>query len=240
MRRTCTLARCWIAALALVGVPSFCQAGVPGVSVPSFARDVIPALTKSGCNSGACHGAFSGRGGFRLSLLGFDAVADYESIALDSRGRRVLPASPANSLLLRKATGAMPHGGGVRLTADEPAYKILHDYIAAGLPATPPNEPKIIGLDVTPLDAMLQPNESAKLQVAARWSDGSTRDVTDWALFDARDATATEVTREGQITSLRPGKAAVSVRYLGQVASVAITTPFGPPQPIEFQPVNLY
>ncbi|HEX5103677.1 MAG TPA: DUF1549 and DUF1553 domain-containing protein [Pirellulaceae bacterium] len=214
------------------------QAEDAGQQPVSFRRDVIPALTKAGCNAGACHGSFQGRGGFRLSLLGFDPEADYETIAVDSRGRRVLPTSPASSLLLLKATGAVPHGGGVRLTADQPAYAILHDYIAAGLPAPSADEPRIAGLDVSPLDAVLQPGESTHLQVTARWSDGSTRDVTEWALFDARDATATEVTREGQLTSLRPGKASASVRYLGQVASVAITTPFGPPPPIEFMPAN--
>ena len=206
--------------------------------VPSFRRDVVPALTKSGCNAGACHGSFQGRGGFRLSLLGFDPAADYETIAIDSRGRRVLPSSPENSLLLKKATGAVPHGGGVRLTTGDVAYKILLDYIAAGLPAPKPDEPQIAGLDVTPLDAVLQTNESTSLKVTARWSDGSTRDVTAWALFDARDPMATEVSRDGQVTSLRPGKAAVSVRYLGQVASVAITTPFGPTQPIDFAVLN--
>jgi hypothetical protein len=215
-----------------------CALAAGGGEPPSFRRDVVPALTKAGCNAGACHGSFQGRGGFRLSLLGFDPAADYETIALKSRGRRVLPSSPENSLLLRKATGAVPHGGGVRLTKEDVAYKILHDYIAAGLPAPQPDEPQIAGLDVTPLDTVLKPNESTLLKVAAHWSDGSTRDVTSWALFDARDATATEVTREGRITSLRPGKASVSVRYMGQVASVAITTPFGPPQPIEFTPAG--
>lgn len=224
---------------AVIGCLALCGfAETKAASVPSFARDVIPALTKSGCNAGACHGAFSGRGGFRLSLLGFDAAADYESIALDGRGRRVLPASPENSLLLRKATGAMPHGGGVRLTTEQPAYRILHDYIAAGLPPIPPAEPKIARLEVTPLDAVLQANQSTTLRVTAHWNDGSTRDVTEWALFDARDATATDVTPTGQITSLHAGKGAVSVRFLGQVALVAITTPFGPSQPIDFQPVN--
>jgi len=206
--------------------------------IPNFSSDIIPALTKSGCNAGACHGAFSGRGGFRLSLLGFDAAADHASIAFHDRGRRVSPASPENSLLLRKATGAIPHSGGVRLSPAQPAYKLLRDYIAGGLPAPRADEPRIVGLEVTPVDLVLQPNESASLQVISRWSDGETRDVTQWALFDARDPMSTEVTRDGQVTSLAPGKGAVSVRYLGQVASVAVTTPFGPPAAIDFQPGN--
>src|SRR5688572_24081427 len=123
--------RFWASLALLLAAPWMVCAQEAG---PHFVRDVVPALTKAGCNAGACHGSFQGRGGFRLSLLGFDPAADYETIAIDSRGRRVLPSSPENSLLLRKATGAVPHGGGVRLTAGQPAYKILHDYIAAGLP----------------------------------------------------------------------------------------------------------
>src|SRR5688572_18052878 len=77
---------------------------------PRFTRRASPVLTKAGCNAGACHGSFQGRGRFRLSLLRFDPKTDYETIALAGRGRRVLPGSPASSLILRKATGAMPHG----------------------------------------------------------------------------------------------------------------------------------
>jgi hypothetical protein len=239
MRRLARNLRQLLSALVCCALPAVASSAEGDVTPhPSFRRDVVPALTKAGCNAGACHGSFQGRGGFRLSLLGFDPAADYETIALKSRGRRVTPSSPENSLLLRKATGVVPHGGGVRLTTESETYIILRDYIAAGLPAPNPDEPQIVGLDVTPLDAVLKPNESTVLKVSARWSDGSTREVTAWALFDARDAMATEVTREGQVTSLRPGKAAVSVRYMGQVASVAITTPFGPPQPIEFAPAN--
>jgi len=206
--------------------------------VPDFSNDVIPALTKSGCNTGACHGAFSGRGGFRLSLLGFDPAADYESIVLQDRGRRVFPASPEESLLLRKAGGRMPHGGGMRLKADDPAWKILQDFIAGGLPGPRADQPKVVGLVVQPADVLLQPGESASLQVTARWSDGQTKDVTHWALFDARDPLSTAVTGAGQVTSLAPGKDSVTVRFMGQVASVAVTTPFGPTQPIDLQPAN--
>src|SRR5207237_5266211 len=82
-----------------------------------FTRDVVPALTRAGCNSGSCHGSFQGRGGFRLSLLGFDPAADHEAVVREARGRRVFPALPEHSLLLLKPTGAVAHGGGKRLTA---------------------------------------------------------------------------------------------------------------------------
>src|SRR5262245_44020905 len=90
-----------------------------------FRRDVVPVLTKLGCNAGACHGSFQGRGGFRLSLWGFDPLADYAALVSDARGRRIFPAAPEFSLIFRKATAAVPHGGGKRLEEDSESYGIL-------------------------------------------------------------------------------------------------------------------
>ncbi|HND54576.1 MAG TPA: hypothetical protein PLV92_19325, partial [Pirellulaceae bacterium] len=109
-----------------------------------FIRDVVPALTKSGCNAGACHGSFQGRGGLQLSLLGFDPAWDYEVLAKSARGRRVSPAAPENSLLLAKPTGRVPHQGGVRFETDSPAYLILRQWIAEGLPA--PSDAGLAGI----------------------------------------------------------------------------------------------
>jgi hypothetical protein len=228
-----------ILALAVWQAFALCPPGAARAEEPpDFARDVVPILTKAGCNAGACHGSLQGRGGFRLSLLGFDPAADYETITLDLRGRRVQPSSPENSLVLRKASGAMPHGGGVRLAADSTGYRVLRDYIALGLPAPKANAPTITRLAVTPAEALLQPNAPLPLKVTARWSDGLERDVTAWSLYDSRDPMAVEVTPSGQITSLRAGKSSVSVRYQGHVASVGVTTPFADPAPIEFTPAN--
>jgi len=80
-------------------------------------------LTKAGCNMGACHGSFQGRGGLRLSLLGYDPVRDYDALVKFSRGRRVSPTAPDQSLMLLKGTGRIPHGGDVRL--DPPAKPIV-------------------------------------------------------------------------------------------------------------------
>src|SRR5688572_13101082 len=95
---------------------------LPAAEAIDFTRDVVPALTAAGCSAGACHGSFQGRGGFALSLLGYDPAADFEAIVLAARGRRVTPASPEGSLLLLKATARVPHGGGRRLTPDSPTY----------------------------------------------------------------------------------------------------------------------
>ena len=94
-----------------------------------------PILTRAGCNAGACHGKARGQNGFALSLLGFDPDFDYDAIATEARGRRVFPAAPEQSLLLRKATGQVPHGGGKKLADGEPVYETLRRWIAAGMPA---------------------------------------------------------------------------------------------------------
>src|SRR5262250_249777 len=92
---------------------------------PTFERDIQPILTRYGCNAGACHGKARGQNGFQLSLLAFDHDFDYRALTQEARGRRVTPSAPDMSLLLRKPTGQMPHGGGKRLALTDPAYDVL-------------------------------------------------------------------------------------------------------------------
>lgn len=223
---------------AIAVVSSFFNAGPIVAGEVEFLRDVIPALTKSGCNAGACHGSFQGRGGFHLSLLGFNPAADYDAIVKASRGRRVSLASPAQSLILLKATAAVGHGGGKRLSHDSPAYQLLERYLAEGARPLREDAPQIAALVLPTRDLVLRQQETAALQVTARWSDGAENDVTAWALYDARDPTAMDVSPDGRMTALRPGKTSVSIRYLGQVASVSVTTPFGESAPVDFAPNN--
>src|SRR5262245_66253960 len=99
------------------------QVTEPTKGALSFTNDILPVLSKLGCNSGSCHGKAIGQNGFRLSLFGFDPAFDYQSLVHESRGRRVSPAAPDDSLILLKAAGGMAHGGGVRFAADSAAYK---------------------------------------------------------------------------------------------------------------------
>ncbi len=211
-------------------------------------RDVIPALTKAGCNAGACHGSFQGRGGFALSLLGFDAAFDYDVLTKASRGRRVNPASPAQSLLLLKPMGLVPHGGGKRIAADSEVAQVLAKWMASGMPGPQANDLDGLRIRVDPPHAVLSlktnhstqtdSKERIALCVTATFADGSARDITRWALFDVRDRTIAEVSRSGEVTAVRCGKTAVTVRYLGQVASVGVSIPFGPTGEFDFPSEN--
>jgi hypothetical protein len=199
-----------------------------------FVRDVVPALTKSGCNAGACHGSFQGRGGLRLSLLGFDPAADYRALAQEARGRRVFPAAPESSLLLRKATLAMPHGGGQRMTPESPAYRLLVTWIEQGLPP-PRSDLRLTAVQVTPTELLLKSSGAeAQLKLTATWSDGIVRDVTAWAQYELREQEIAEVSPAGLVRATGPGRVAVTIRYLDQVLAVPTSVPFGEQRPFEF------
>lgn len=192
----------------------------------NFARDVVPALTKLGCNAGSCHGSFQGRGGFRLSLLGFDPAADYEAIVVEARGRRTFASAPDKSLLLLKPTGQVAHGGKKRLAVDSESYRVIRDWIAQGLKRE--EWPTVTKLEVTPLDVTLKREETRELKVKATWSDGTVQDATKLALFESTREPVAGIDATGKLEARGPGRAAITVRYMGQVAAVQATIPFGP------------
>lgn len=193
---------------------------------PDFARDVVPALTKAGCNAGACHGSFQGRGGLTLSLWGFDPAADYRVLVTEARGRRVFPAAPDKSLILLKPTMAMPHGGGRRLSPGTEAYDILRNWIAQGAEKARAADLRVARLEVEPAEPLLKRGETASPRVRATWSDGVVRDVTRWAQFETRDEQTAAVSPDGKITAGNSGRTAITVRYQGQVAVSTVTVPY--------------
>ena len=210
-----------------------------------FTRDVLPALTKAGCNAGACHGSFQGRGRLQLSLLGFDAAFDYDVISKASRGRRLNSGIPEKSLLLLKPTGAMPHGGGRRIAPDSEVAAIIKDWITQGLPGPRPGDLQGLSLKVEPAELVIPPQKVGSdavpvgLRVTASFADGSSRDVTRWATYEIREKMTADVSRLGAVTAHRPGKTAVQVRYLGQVAAVSVSVPYAAQSNFEF-PVQNY
>ena len=131
------------------------RAGAEVPEVPSFRHDVLPVLAKAGCNTGGCHGAIAGKGGFRLSLFGYDAEKDYFTITREVRGRRIEMSDPARSLLLTKPTTAVPHKGGLRLEPGSEDYRILTAWISAGAPPPRADDPVVARLTVTPEETEL-------------------------------------------------------------------------------------
>src|SRR5688500_10011406 len=149
----------------------------------SFINDVIPVLTRAGCNQGACHGAAAGKNGFRLSLRGYAPELDYASITRGASGRRVDKTRPERSLLLRKPLLEVAHRGGPVLKRDSVEHRILSAWLAEGAPGPIPKEARLVSLQARPRSAALAPKAQHQIKVSARFSDGSSRDVTHWARF---------------------------------------------------------
>ncbi len=186
----------------------------------SFTNDIVPVLSKLGCNSGNCHGKAIGQNGFKLSLFGFDPDFDYAALVHEGLGRRVSPAAPDDSLMLLKATGTMPHGGGVRLTPDSESYRLLRRWIEQGMPSGRDDEPHDVKLEVTPAERIVQGQSQQQLRVVVHYSDGSTRDVTQVARFDSQHPDILTVTPDGLVqTTGRAGETSVMVRYQNCVAT---------------------
>src|SRR5262249_3409588 len=99
-----------------------------------FENDIVPLFSRFGCNSSGCHGSSLGQNGFKLSVFGFDPLADHAALTKEDRGRRVLYTSPELSLLLRKPSGSIPHGGGIRIRQGSAEFETIRGWIAAGSP----------------------------------------------------------------------------------------------------------
>ena len=204
-----------------------------------FANEVVPVLTRFGCNAGGCHGKASGQNGFKLSLFGFDPVFDYDAIVLAARGRRVFPSAPEQSLLLLKAAAAVPHCGGRRVTPDQEPYQIIARWIAQGVPRSLPNTPHIVRILVQPDQRVMHVGEGQQLSVLAEYNDGSQRDITRQAQYASNFDGVATVDERGRVQGgTSTGEAAIMVRYMGQVAVFRALVPHGKPldELTEFQP----
>ncbi len=150
----------------------------------SFQYGTLVALSKQGCNSGACHGSPSGKGGFRMSLRAYDPALDIETLVREAFNRRTNVYEPETSLLLRKPPMEVPHGGGRKLKKTDPAYELLRDWIAQGCQVDPPDAATCVKVDVYPRQRILKrPAHTQQLLVLAHFSDGTVRDVTDLAVL---------------------------------------------------------
>jgi hypothetical protein len=200
--------------LLLAAIPSVASAA----DALHFENDILPILGRHGCNSSGCHGKAEGQGGFKLSVFAFDPESDYAALSKEGRGRRVFPAKPEESLLLRKASGRTAHGGGIRIPYNSDDYKTLRGWIAAGMSIGSPDAPRVIGLRVEPTERIMAMTSETPLAVIAKLSDGSEKDVTKHARFYSNNDAVAIVTADGKVHSLDvPGEAAVMAAYLGEV-----------------------
>ena len=192
----------------------------------SFSNHVLPVLSRHGCNTGGCHGAIAGKGGFRLSLDGYDPPTDFYTMTREMQGRRIELAAPGRSLILTKPTMAAPHKGGKQLDTRSFDYRVLAEWIANGAAAPHQGEAKLDHLEVLPRQSLLQPGDSQQLIVRAHYNDGRTEDVTHWAKFTATDATVAQVTEDGKVTVLGHGEGAVVVWFSSRIVLSRVTSPF--------------
>lgn len=221
------LAWSWAGLALLAGPSALLAADVP----VSFMNDVMPVLTKAGCNIGVCHAkAGNGQNGFQLSLLGFEPQEDFEHLVKEGRGRRLFAGTPERSLLLLKASGQMPHGGGVRLSPTSENYATLRNWIQQGAPYDKPTDPKFVSFEVEPKRGSVPRLGEQQIKALARYSDGSVRDVTSLALYESNDKAIADVSDRGLLKVQNiAGNVAVMVRYQGNVAVFSASVPLGAP-----------
>jgi hypothetical protein len=202
---------------------------VSGMSRPfewSFRNHVEPMLAKLGCNSGACHGALAGKGGFRLSLRGYDPATDYFNIVKQDRGRRVELSDPGRSLVLAKPSGAIAHKGGIRFATNSLDYRILAEWLSHG--AIPPddNDPRALQLEILPVRSIQHVGQSQQILVRARYSDGRSEDVTRSVKWSSADESVCRVDEHGKTSIIGPGEGAVVGWYSSRLAIARITVPY--------------
>jgi hypothetical protein len=191
----------------------------------SFHFETLAALSKQGCNAGACHGSPSGKGGFRLSLRAFDPSLDQLTLIREIYNRRVDLLQPESSLILLKPLGRVPHGGGTRLRESDVAYDLLRDWIAEGCVIDKPDAPSLQGIEIYPPSGreLRFPVRSQQITVFAKFSDGTVRDITELAVFTSSDETVATIDAHGVVVGHDRGEIAVMVRYLDQIETVDVT-----------------
>ena len=180
----------------------------------SFQLDVMPVFMKSGCNTGSCHGAASGKDGFRLSLFGFDPVGDYHRLTREMPGRRINLAIPEASLLIEKCDGTVPHTGGKRFDADSEYADTLLRWLRAGVPQDQGEVPKVVSVEIYPKGAVLDgEGATQQINVRAKYSDGTDRDVTSLAYFLSNNDNSAPIEQNGVVTAAKRGEAFIMARF---------------------------
>jgi WD40 repeat protein len=218
-------------------------AGVKASRPVDYVRDVQPVMSKVGCNQGTCHGSKDGKNGFKLSLRGYDPIYDVRALTDELASRRVNIASPDDSLMLLKATGAVPHVGGGVMQRGDAYYAILRSWIAAGAKLDL-KTPRVTEIAVSPKNPVVQQiGSTQQIRVIAKYADGTSRDVTREAFIETGNMEVAGANRSGLVSSLRRGEAPMLVRYEGNYAATTLTvmgdrTGFAWKQPQSYGPID--
>lgn len=190
----------------------------------SFRHDVMPVFFRAACNSGGCHGAAAGKDGFRLSLFGYDAAGDYFRLTQQMLGRRVNLAAPEESLLLLKATGAVPHTGGTLFKENSDHYRVLLEWVKQGARDDQEKVSEVTGIRVEPERVLFKgAGQKQPLKVIASYSDGTTRDISALALFLSNNKTTADISEDGVVSSGRRGATDVFARFNRFTVGVEVT-----------------
>jgi hypothetical protein len=188
----------------------------------SFVRDIMPVISKVGCNAGTCHGSQQGKNGFKLSLRGYDPLLDHRALTDDLAGRRFNRAAPEQSLMLLKPSGGVPHVGGALFQPGEPYYELLRAWIADGVQLDLKSA-RVTSLSVFPKAPELPlPGMKQQMVVWATYGDGSVRDVTAEAFVESSNAEVATVDKQGLVTAVRRGEAAMLARYEGAYSAATL------------------
>jgi hypothetical protein len=195
----------------------------------SFRNEVMAVLSRGGCNQGVCHGNLNGKGGFKLSLRGENPELDFAALTRDALGRRIDANNADSSLILLKATGRVPHEGGVRFPTGSREHRLLLDWIVQGSRDDARGAVQLTRLEVTPREEYLvEPKNDLTVRAHAVFADGSRKDVSGLAVFESTNP-AIEVSRYGHVASTRPGETTIVVRYLEQQGTTQLA--FVPARP---------
>src|SRR4051812_45496993 len=192
----------------------------------SFRQDVLPVLTRSGCNAGGCHGKLAGQNGFKLSLRGFAPDWDYGWLTTEVHARRIDYAFPDESLVILKATGQVPHEGGQRFAPNSRYHQTLVNWIAARAPGPLTNEVDSTRIEVSPGTRTMKVGETQRLLVRAHYPDGRARDVTWLTQFFSNDETVLSVSGDGRVKAKRAGETSIRAHFQGHVEVVIFTVPY--------------
>ena len=211
---TLGLAMLAFVAVSVVGAQGRAQDAAAPAPPPSFTRDVIPLFTKLGCNAGGCHGAAQGKNGFKLSLFGFDAEADWRRITRELGGRRIDFAEPEASLVYAKPLGILPHKGGVRMREGDDAATLLRRWIDSGAALDPKPLPRLTGITISPrAPGALAAGQELGLALEATWDDGEAVDVGRWGIWSSSDEQVAKVGDGGLVRAIGAGEAVIVARY---------------------------